>query len=125
MWPRKPKKKLTSRQLQGQQAEVQALGWLQQQGLRLVQANYHCRFGEIDLIMWHAEVLVFVEVRYRTDRDYGGAAASVDYHKQQKIIRSAHNYLTRFAELPCCRFDVLLIEKNAPVEWINGAFDAF
>lgn len=110
----------------GAQAEQTAARYLQQQGLKLLQANYRCRFGEIDLIMSEGETLVFVEVRLRTRNDYGGAAASIDHRKQGKLMRTAQHYLATFAHLPPCRFDALLLasaDGAQGVEWIKNAFE--
>ena len=61
----------------GAQAEQTAAQFLQRQGLRLVQTNFHCCFGEIDLILQEGATLVFAEVRLRSRSDFGGAAASM------------------------------------------------
>ena len=53
-------------------AEQQACTYLRKQGLRWIESNYHCRWGEIDLIMWEANYLVFVEVRARASSSFGG-----------------------------------------------------
>ena len=108
-------------------AEQQAQQYLQQRGLKLIRSNYNCRFGEIDLIMHDGEYLIFVEVRSRSNRDYGGAAASVTQHKQRKIIRAAKHYLVsvkKYDKIPC-RFDVISIDhhqQQTEVEWIPNAF---
>ena len=62
-------------------AEKKALTYLLEQGLTLVHQNYYCRFGEIDLIMLEQETLVFIEVRYRKNSDFGGALASINQSK--------------------------------------------
>lgn len=110
----------------GVQAEHWAAHYLQQQGLRLVTQNYRCRAGEIDLIMQEDLVLVFVEVRLRSGKAYGGAAASIDHHKQQRIIRTARHYLATLTHLPPCRFDALLLEdpEGKGVQWLKNAFGA-
>jgi putative endonuclease len=99
---------------------------LQAQGLIPVAKNYRSRFGEIDLIMHDGSVLVFIEVRLRSSMDYGGAAWSIDRHKQRRLISTAQYYLAQLHRLPACRFDVVLL-NDAPdhgVEWIKNAFDA-
>ncbi|MBA4502474.1 YraN family protein [Marinobacterium marinum] len=111
----------------GMDAEQQAEHWLLQQGLTLLQRNARCRLGEIDLIMQDHEQIVFVEVRSRSSRQYGGAAASVDWRKQQKLIRAARFMLSRnphWSRYPC-RFDVLAFEgdsESAPPIWYKDAF---
>ncbi len=108
--------------------ETQAMLWLEQQGLITRQRNFHCRLGEIDLIMQDKETLVFVEVKYRKRTDYGSAAESITWHKQQRLIRAAEFFLVKnpeFSQLPC-RFDVIGIEANVDTEdfiWLKSAFD--
>lgn len=110
----------------GQAAEQRALGYLQQQGLTLVTANYHSRFGEIDLILRDGNVLVFTEVRMRSNADFGGAGASITRAKQAKLIKTAQHYLTQFSRPPACRFDAVLLgaSNNDAIEWIRDAFSA-
>ncbi len=90
-------------------AEQNACDWLQRQGLTLIKKNYRCRMGEIDLIMHDSEHLIFVEVRFRARNNFGGAAASVDHHKQRKLIHAAHHFLGQQSQYNhlACRFDVL------------------
>jgi putative endonuclease len=67
--------------------------------------------------------LVFVEVRQRARPRFGGAAASVDWRKRQRIVRGGRYYLMRFEHAPACRFDVVALE-GASLQWIQAAFDA-
>ena len=113
----------------GVAAEDQALQWLLQRGLCLVQRNYrvargpHARGGEIDLVMRTADgTLVFVEVRARSSASHGGAAASVTAAKQRSLVFAAQNFLLRYASPPPCRFDVLAID-GGQVQWLQAAFD--
>lgn len=108
---------------QGVKSEQQALSFLQAQGLTLLCQNYNCRFGEIDLIMSDQDCLVFVEVRYRKNNDFGGALASVNVRKQNKIIKTAKHYLAQLDEEPYCRFDVIAISQcsEKPL-WVQNAF---
>lgn len=111
--------------ISGAQAEQTAARFLQQQGLQLVLANYRCRYGEIDLIMRDGKSLVFVEVRLRSRSDFGGAAASIDAHKQARLTRAAQHYLAGLSSMPPCRFDAVLMkspEGEAGIEWIRNAF---
>lgn len=113
----------------GDDAERVAENFLIARGLALVTRNYHCRFGEIDLIMRERDTLVFVEVRLRRgrkDRDYGGAAASITVKKQGRIIAAAHHYLSGMKQLPPCRFDAVLMNGVTAddVEWLTNAFEA-
>lgn len=110
----------------GKLAEQWAAQYLQQQGLQPVAQNYRSRFGEIDLIMQDGRTLVFIEVRLRRSADFGGAAASIDGHKQQRIIRTAQQYLASLAHTPPCRFDVVLMDdaQGKQAQWLRNAFEA-
>lgn len=96
-------------------------------GLILISKNFRCRLGEIDLIMQDGERLVFVEVRLRSNRNYGDGFSSVTYTKQKKIIRTARHYLankTYYANVEC-RFDVVSVSLengNHCLDWITDAF---
>ena len=109
---------------QGRQAEQQACNFLQAQGLRLVEKNYRCRHGEIDLIMHDGEGLVFVEVRYRHSGSFGGALASIDVRKRRKLISTALHYLQARRQRCAARFDVIAIDANSQIDWVPNAFDA-
>ncbi|WP_415890417.1 YraN family protein [Neptuniibacter sp. SY11_33] len=111
----------------GKDAEKHAERFLSKNKLTLVERNYHCRFGEIDLIMLDRRTLVFVEVRYRNSKKFGGAAASVTSAKQRKIIKAAQHYLSHKTQFSNnnCRFDVIAYEYDAaPTKplWYKDAF---
>ncbi len=107
----------------GKLAEALAADYLQLRGLRVLERNYACRLGEIDLILADGAALVFAEVRLRRNLEYGGAAASVTAAKRQRILRAARHYLSGRPERPC-RFDVILLDALDPgrIEWIKDAF---
>ena len=110
----------------GDAAEEAALAYLQDKGLRLLQRNYRTPGrggGEIDLIMQLPDTtVVFVEVRQRATRGFGGAAASVGTVKQRRIIFAARHYLMRWRQLPPARFDVVVVEAEG-LQWLQAAFD--
>ena len=110
----------------GAQAEQWAAQYLQQQGMKPVARNYRSRFGEIDLIMRDGATLVFIEVRLRRNAGFGGAAASIDARKQQRIIRTAQQYLADLTHLPPCRFDAMLMDdaQGCNAQWLKNAFEA-
>lgn len=110
------------RQQRGNQAEQQAQRYLQQQGLTSVTANYRCRGGEIDLIMQDRTTLVFIEVRLRTHPGFGGALASIDYKKQQRLQLAAQHYLQKNKWTGPCRFDVIGMDGKNHIDWIKDAF---
>ena len=111
----------------GDAAEDAALLYLQQAKLRLLERNYRTPGrggGEIDLIMCTPDgTTVFVEVRQRKSTSHGGAAASVTFAKQRRIVFAARHYLMRLREPPPCRFDVVVLEPTG-IEWLQAAFDA-
>ena len=109
----------------GLAAEKIAATFLRKNGLKLLKQNYHCRFGEIDLIMQDSGTLVFVEVRLRSNQQFGSAGASVTWQKQQKLAATAQHFLQTQSDI-ACRFDVVLMDKADMnhVEWIRNAFDA-
>ena len=114
--------------MKGVEAERIAAAHLQQNGLVLIERNYRCRFGEIDLVMADADALVFVEVRMRASHAYGGAGASITFAKQTKLVRTARHYLSTLGREPACRFDAVLItgmqrgQSRYTIEWIQNAF---
>ncbi|PIY28454.1 MAG: YraN family protein [Comamonadaceae bacterium CG_4_9_14_3_um_filter_60_33] len=111
----------------GDQAEDLALAHLQHAGLRLLARNYRTPGrggGEIDLIMRAPDgTCVFVEVRRRASNSHGGAAASVSWTKQKRIVFAARHFLLRLGTQPPCRFDVVAVQAGG-IEWLPGAFDA-
>jgi putative endonuclease len=111
----------------GRLAEEKACQFLQSQGLCLIQANYYCIHGEIDLIMQDQKDILFIEVRYRSRLDYGNAAESVNRHKQKKLIKSAMYFLQKRQWLykVNSRFDIIAIQDIAnewQLNWIKNAF---
>jgi putative endonuclease len=115
----------------GATAELYAEQYLQQQGLISRTRNYRCKLGEIDLIMLEknprGDVLVFIEVRLRTNKRFAPALETVDYRKQQKIIKTALRFLQeqKLYDKIACRFDVIALDQTGtapPVQWIKNAF---
>ena len=108
----------------GREAEARAAAFLEAQGLTVVARNWRCRFGEIDLVARDGGTLVFVEVRARASRAFGGAAESIGRLKRRKLIAAANLYLaTRRIDRPC-RFDAVLLEGGDRIRWVRDAFQA-
>jgi putative endonuclease len=106
----------------GTRAEDLCAELLRTYGLRVIERNWRCRHGEIDLIAEERGTLVFAEVRMRSTSRFGGAAESVTEAKRARILAAAKLYLTRRPEAPC-RFDVFLVGSDpSRVEWIRNAF---
>lgn len=117
----------TPEQSKGQIAEEQALNFLQRRGLRLIERNYRCRYGEIDLVMEEGRTIVFVEVRFRRDPRFGGALESVDRRKQAKLLASAAQFLKDKKLDRPARFDVAAMAPEPggiAVDWVKDAFQA-
>lgn len=112
----------TPEQAAGGDAEERACQFLAGRGLAIVARNYRTRLGEIDLVARDGAVLVFVEVRLRSDARFGGAPESITWRKQRRIQAAARQYLARVAGEPACRFDVIAIDGDA-IEWLRGAFE--
>jgi putative endonuclease len=114
--------------LKGKKAEEIAGKLLSQQQLKILEKNYTCRSGEIDLIMLDEDELVFVEVKARKKNQHGYAAEFVDKNKQKRLITTAKKYLTEKPEHSnrMCRFDVFEINnfgaKDNDYNWIKDAF---
>ncbi len=111
----------------GDVAENRALSWLQRKGLTLVDRNYRCRQGEIDLIMREGEFLVFVEVRKRTVATHGAASETVTRRKQRRLLLAARHYIANhnISADQCMRFDVVGINSDEgmdAIDWIPNAF---
>jgi putative endonuclease len=107
----------------GSAAEDAAAAFLAARGLKLLERNYRCRFGEIDLVLRDGATLVFVEVRYRGNTAFGGAAESITSAKRRKLLRAARHYMAAHREIPQCRFDAVLLNGDTPdIEWVTNAF---
>jgi len=125
---RRPTGRRTYQQRIGRRAEDIAADFLRAQGLEILERNYRRRLGELDIVARDGDVLVIAEVRSRASNRYGGAAASVDGRKQQRLVRAAAQLLQQrkdFSRLRV-RFDVLAVSESAAdgpkVEWLQHTF---
>ena len=117
----------------GQQKEQQAKSWLEQQHIEIIAQNYHCRGGEIDLIGLSKTSknvparLIFFEVKYRKNSQYGHPSEFVTPQKQQRLLLCAQHFLLKnpnFSDYPM-QFDVITFEGAQRIpEWIEDAFGA-
>ena len=110
----------------GSDREKQAAEYLEQQGMRIVERNFRCKLGEIDLIGWHQNYLVFVEVKYRSNNGKGSAVEAVDARKQRRICKVADSYrkIHHIGNQTGIRYDVVAIQGEK-IEWITNAFPHF
>lgn len=107
----------------GEASESLAAEFLRANGLIVTERNYHCRFGEIDLVAQDGKTLVFVEVRQRRSEEFGGARESITAAKRRRLITAARHYLARRHGAPPCRFDAVFIRGEPPeIEWVRNAF---
>lgn len=102
--------------------EAKAAKHLESLGYRILERNYRCRTGEIDLVAMHEGCLVFVEVKYRQDAHAGYGAEAVTWRKRQQIVKTARWYLMEkhVSERPC-RFDVVSF-LGEDIQVIQNAF---
>jgi putative endonuclease len=110
----------------GKAGEEAAVQYLCRQGYRIVERNYRCRFGEIDLIARDGKTLTFIEVKTRRSQRFGPAAAAVTLEKQRHLIKASQLYLIQKRKAhELCRFDVVTIELGAQEPRIELIKDAF
>src|SRR5262245_58211166 len=114
------------RQAVGKAGEEAAVQYLRQHGYRILERNYRCRFGEIDLIARDGSMLAFVEVKTRRSQKYGSPAAAVTFQKQRHLIKASQTYLMQKKKThELCRFDVVTVEMEAQQPHIELIKDAF
>ncbi len=108
---------------EGQAGEDRAASFLEERGVKIAERNYRVKRGEIDIIGWDGDYLVFFEVKMRR-AGLGPAAAQVTKNKQKIISRVCDEYRAKLGLMPDTdiRFDVLLISGDE-TEWIKNAFD--
>ncbi len=107
----------------GAEYEQKAVQYLQEAGYHILDRNYRCRMGEIDIIAMQKGYLCFVEVKYRSGHRQGLPEEAVNYRKQQTIIRTAEVYMKqkRISFDTPCRFDVVAIDGEE-VRLIQNAY---
>ncbi|MDE2491807.1 MAG: YraN family protein [Elusimicrobia bacterium] len=112
-----------SRAETGRKAEERAASFLEAKGMTIVERNFRAKTGEIDLVARDGDEMVFVEVRSRASRDFGGAAASVDAGKRRRLVRAARVWLAARGWDGACRFDVVAVDGGT-LEHLPAAFEA-
>lgn len=104
-------------------AEDAACTLLKKQGYALVARNWHCPYGEIDIIARKKHLLVFVEVKYRKSAAFGGAVSSITAAKAEKMRRSIYAYLQQHPHRGDIRADAVLIEGDTAPQHIENILD--
>lgn len=110
----------------GHKGEAIAAQYYRQRGYLLLGHNYRTRMGELDLILWKDDMIVFAEVKTRTGRMLASPAAAVDVHKQRRLLLAAQIYLQKspYADA-LVRFDVVEVTPAAQGWQIHCIMDAF
>lgn len=107
---------------QGDKAEERAAKYLKDNGYKILKRNYLCPLGEVDIIAQKDGALVFVEVKQRSGRAFGGATAAVTKAKQQKVGKAAVSYVKQSnARYTALMFDIIAITEDK-LEHIKNAF---
>lgn len=109
----------------GAEYEQKAARFLEGRGYEIIDRNYYCSYGEIDIVAKEAGDVVFVEVKYRKNFRYGGPECAVDFKKRKHMLESAMCYMAQKYESVdiSCRFDVVAINGNE-IHLIKNAFDS-
>lgn len=110
----------------GTKHENTAADYLKKHGLTLVARNYRVRDGEIDLIMRDKHVLVFIEVKFRSNCQFAAILEQINQQQLKRIRRSAQLFMLHHGiveHLTACRFDVVaIIGEPFQIEWLKDAF---
>src|SRR5262245_12910474 len=109
----------------GEQYESLAADYLSARGFRIIERNFTCKGGELDLVCDDAGTLVFVEVRARADGDYGSPEETIRHEKKHRIVHAARVYLQArgiVEEATPCRFDVIAVEGEE-IRYFMNAFE--
>lgn len=108
----------------GSKAEAKACLYLEKINYKIIQKNFRCPSGEIDIIALHEGYIVFIEVKYRKTNEKGYPREAVNYYKQRNITKVASYYLLiNGAYNTNCRFDVVEITQES-IQLIQNAFNA-
>ena len=116
---------------QGTDAENACCAYLKLKGLKLIKKNFRCALGEIDIIMSDKKILVFIEVRFRKNNNYGDGLESITPAKINKLRKTAELYLQQNPQYKNARFDVVAMSKNTnkttskqdyTYNWVSNAF---
>ncbi|HWP57423.1 MAG TPA: YraN family protein [Candidatus Acidoferrales bacterium] len=116
-----------SRKVLGKEGERLAEDYLKKKGYKVLERNYRCPLGELDLVALDGRVVVFVEVKIRTDERFGHPLEAVHWRKQDKMIQAAQFFLAQYKlHQREARFDVVGISRvgeRPVIEHVRNAFD--
>lgn len=109
----------------GKQGEDMATKYLAEKGYKILQRNYRCSYGEIDIICSQGEQIIFVEVKTRKSTLYGAPEEAVTKNKIERIRKVALHYLNKAEYYPEIRFDVIAIIIDKEKVTIRHIIEAF
>lgn len=109
--------------LSGKDGEERACNYVKSKKYKILERNYRCPYGEIDIIAKYSNTLVIIEVKYRKSIKFGKGYEAVNYTKQQKIIKTVQHYINENNIKMPVRFDVISIDDNK-ITYIENAFGA-
>lgn len=115
---------MSNKRIIGDDIELECVRYLMNQGVRNIERNYRCRFGEIDIIGYHEDYLVFFEVKYRKNSTSGWAEAAVGYGKKRQICKVSDYYrLSKniYDNVPM-RYDVIAV-NDKDIMWYKNTFE--
>jgi putative endonuclease len=97
--------------------EAMACSYLEKQGYRLIERNFSCKAGELDIIALEGDTLAFIEVKCRTSNSYGSPSEAVSYYKQSRIVKAALFYMNKHNCFDyMSRFDVIEVYTNGTID---------
>jgi len=109
--------------------EDMACSYLEKQGYRILERNFSCKAGELDIIGFDGDTIAFVEVKSRTGTHFGSPAEAVSYYKQNRIVKTALFYMSKHKVFDyMCRFDVIEVftdgtKESTNINLIKNAFE--
>lgn len=119
---------MTDKLAVGKRGEDEAVRFLKKNGYKIIERNYRCRHGELDIVAMDGEIISFIEVKTRATDSFGTPAGSVDERKQRHITKASMTYIAEkgLGEMPA-RFDVVSVEVSGDgfkTSVIKDAFEA-
>lgn len=114
-------KNFLNKRVHGEYFENLALNFLEKEGFSLLEKNFYCKYGEIDIILRKSDLIVFVEVKQRSSKNFGTGFDAISYTKQKKMYLTAQNFLYRHSlENFNFRFDAVVFDEKGNCHWIKN-----
>lgn len=114
-------KNFLNKRVQGEYFENLALNFLEKEGFSLLEKNFYCKYGEIDIILRKSDLIVFVEVKQRSSKEFGTGFDAISIAKQKRIYLTAQNFLYKYKlENFNFRFDAVVFDQDNKCHWIKN-----